>query len=70
MHYNVMLTYIMLHYIPLPRLQILSLSRRCGCRSATEVRCAMRNAARFLIRRQRGHPAVVLPLVISNSANH
>ena len=24
----------------------------------------------FLIRRQRGHPDVVLPLVISNSANH
>ena len=24
----------------------------------------------FLIRRQRGHPGVVLPLVISNSANH
>ena len=24
----------------------------------------------FLIRRQRGHPGVVLPLVISNSAHH
>ena len=39
---------------------------RCGCEWATKTR----THGSFLIRRRRGHPGVVLPLVISNSANH
>ena len=45
-----------------------------GDRRATEVIVGVyghfRTHGSFLIRRQRGHPGVVLPLVISNSANH
>ena len=49
-------------------------SQSPGARSGVPARTWVLNMAlsthgAFPIRRQRGHPAVVLPLVISNSAN-
>ena len=43
---------------------------KLGCWTAGPSFCHVCTHGSFLIRRQRGHPGVVLPLVISNPANH
>ena len=59
--------YVICHYIT--GLIIFGIDRVRISGSPVHCLCILCAHGSFLIRRQRGHPGVVLPLVISNSAN-